>query len=221
MSKAILVVLLLMSQAFATTIHRHNEQPLNYDFQSKIFGDEVETGHLTVKVEKVYFPDGCQKKKLEQAFKLMERVLNSEEFKQKVIGYVAKFSDKREYTGSNGLSNEQVYEHLMTGQEISMMDTEGEVNLYVTKYHRFWSRVIAWTNPRTDNFIHVNWRFYKRFSVDEMVSNLVHEWVHLMGYFHVSQNDSDSVPYGVGRIAGEVAKNLMEQDEQNLLAANN
>src|SRR5690606_37891003 len=95
----------------------------------------IESEGLKVVVEKVSFPNGSQKKKLERAFVLMEQVLNSEEFKEKVIAYKAKFSGEREYTGSNGLSNEHVYLRLMTGEELQTKDTPGEVNLYVTKYY--------------------------------------------------------------------------------------
>lgn len=221
MSKLTLFLLVISLQVHATTVERIQKIDNNYDLQSNYFAQGVEDGHLKVVVEKVYFPNGCQKTKLEQAFELTEQVVNSQEFKAKVIGYVARYSGRREYTGSNGLSNEQVYEHLMTGRELTMDDTPGEMNLFITKYNSWWSKVIAWTNPRTSKWIHVNWRFYKRFNVDEMVSNIVHEWTHLMGYFHVSRNDSDSVPYAVGRIAGEVAKNILNKvkysNEENLI----
>lgn len=214
MSKIVLLIFVIAFQAMATTVdYSATDTKLMFDQDATYFANGVEDGHLKVVVEKVRFPEGCQKKKLEQAFLLTEQVVNSQEFKEKVIGYIAANTGKREYTGNNGLSNEQVYLHLMSGEELTMKDSSGEMNLYITKYHRWWSKVIAWTNPKSDKWIHVNWRFYKRFDVDEMVSNIVHEWVHLMGYFHVSKHDSDSVPYAVGRIAGEVARNILNQLE--------
>jgi hypothetical protein len=51
-----------------------------------------------------------------------------------------------------------------------------------------------------------------------MVSNLVHEWIHLLGYFHVRVGDYDSVPYAIGRIAYKVAIELKQK--KNLIAQN-
>lgn len=220
MYKMIMALLALQFSAMATTIDNGDgEYKVFNDYapEAKVLAQDVVANYLSVAVQKVYFPKGCQYEKLQQAFELMEKVVNSEAFKEKVIGYIARYSGQREYTSNNGLSNEEVYMRLMEGTEIMMQDTPGTIDLYVTKYNRWWSKVIAWTNPKGgDKYIHVNWRFYKRFGVAEMVSNLVHEWIHLMGFYHSSAADSDSVPYAVGRIAGEVASSMLGEDSTKL-----
>ena len=45
-----------------------------------------------------------------------------------------------------------------------------------------------------------------------MVSNIVHEWIHLLGFLHGSKNMNQEVPYVVGRIAGLVAKDILARD---------
>lgn len=43
-----------------------------------------------------------------------------------------------------------------------------------------------------------------------MVSNMVHEWIHLLGFLHGDTRITEEVPYVVGGIAGEVAQNLLK-----------
>ncbi len=156
-----------------------------------------------------------EKQAMEDAFVLIEKVMNSEEFKQRVINYID-FSGKRNFTSNRGLTNEQVYESLMTGKEMINGDrTPGEMNFNVSRYLKSWSKVIGYTNMGSNNVIHVNGKFYSRFKAEEITGNITHEWIHLCGFSHASANDHDSVPYAVGYIMGDLAKKLVKQGYLN------
>jgi len=145
------------------------------------------------------------------AFDIVENVINSEEFKTKVISYLSK-NGQRTYTNNKGLTNEQVYETIMNGKELLNGDnTLGEMNFDVDRYSRFWSKVIGYTNIGKDNVIHVNGKFYKNYSPAEITGNITHEWLHLMGFVHSSASDHDSIPYAVGYIMGDLAEKFVQQ----------
>ena len=149
--------------------------------------------------------------KMKQAFSDIETVVNSNEFKEKVINYLGK-DGKRSYLRNNGLTNEQVYEAIMAGKElIGGEQTPGEMNFDVTRYMKFWSKVIGYTEPGKSNTMYVHGKFYKKFSPAEISGNITHEWLHLCGFYHGSAADHDSVPYAVGYIMRDLAKKLQKQ----------
>ena len=152
-----------------------------------------------------------EKQTMENAFRLVEQVINSEEFKQRVVNYVDK-SGNRNYTNNRGLTNEQVYEYIMAGKEMIDGDTTpGEMTFDISRYNKSWSKVIGWTNIGSDNVIHVNGKFYRSYAASEIASNLTHEWIHLCGFVHKNAADHDSVPYAVGYIMSDLAKKLLKQ----------
>jgi hypothetical protein len=137
-------------------------------------------------------------------------VINSEEFKERVISY----KGERGYASNNSLSNVQIYELLMTGHEI--LDGEssiGEMNFDIKRYKSKnpFSSVIAYTNPGKDNIIRANQRKYIDINVAGIAGNITHEWIHLMGFLHADANDTDSVPYAIGNIMEELADKYLSQ----------
>jgi hypothetical protein len=186
---------------------------LNF-FPSELgFAEQVPTGFLKVVGGNLSgFPkSGVERQKVLDSFSIIEAVINSNEFKERVINF--KSSDgKRSYSSNRGMSNEQVYEYLMRGQELVGGENNlGEMNFDVRRYYRGWSKVIGYTSPGKSNTISVNGRFYSRYSITQISSNLVHEWIHLNGFLHDSAKDHDSVPYAIGYIAEELAEKYLSQ----------
>ena len=141
-----------------------------------------------------------EEQRLHKAFTIIEKVINSEEFKSAVLKYPY-------YTNNNGLNNQQVYDFLMSGKElIDGEQTLNEMNFDVARYVPWYaSAVIARTNPGSHNWIEVNGQHYVKMNSAEMAGNITHEWIHLMGFYHDSKNDSHSVPYAVGEIMKKLA----------------
>ena len=186
---------------------------------------------LEVIIESASFPSSSnlgkeQKKKFVKALALLEPVLNSQEFKTRVLSYVREGHEEPGYqknylwdNESERLNPEQIFKIIKEGNEKMIPATLGQMNINswvkVCKWYQrpltWCSKVIGSTSPSTSKWIKLNWKFYRTFDSHQMVSNLVHEWLHLLGFLHgPSSTMRMEVPYVVGAIAGQVAKEMME-----------
>lgn len=170
--------------------------------------DSVTTGHLSVKPMQITGFSGESMEKIQAAFKVLEQVVNSEEFKDRVINFV---NDKceRQFASNKGLSNEQIYQIFMEGRETLQQNTPGEMNYYLKLYNAWWSRVIGYTSGDT-NLININWKFFKKFKPSDVAGNLAHEWTHKIGFDHTSAAEHDSAPYAIGYIVDELAAKVLK-----------
>lgn len=203
--------IVFVTNALAETIYTPEKLLLRQEFakNSKQLAGKIQTPYIKVIQEKINFNKGPVYNTLMDAMDLVEIVVNSEAFKEKVVGYINS-TGNRNYTRNDGLSNEQVYLKLMEGKEVLDQTTPGEMNLYIQQYNRWWSKVIGYTKIGTSKWMWVNWKFYKNFDASEMASNIVHEWIHLMGFYHDSANDHDSVPYAIGYITRTLAAQYLQ-----------
>lgn len=110
------------------------------------------------------------------------------------------------YQGTN-LTNEQVYEKLISGADSINPIQDRDIDISLTLYFKN-NSVIGYTYPST-TMIWVNSKFFNyRLKTREgragVVANIVHEYMHKVGFDHsykwtaVRQH---SVPYAVGNIA--------------------
>lgn len=166
--------------------------------------DSVPTGRLTVVPMDLQGFEGEKGEKLEAAFRALEEVVNSEEFKERVVNF-KNSKGERAFASNNKLTNEEIYARFMEGRENLQQNTPHEMNFYLKLYNKPWSRVIGWTNQNI-NTIHINWKYFKGNSINSVAANLAHEWVHKIGFGHKSAKEHDSVPYGIGYIVGEMVK---------------
>ena len=182
--------------------------------------------YLNVVIEDTKFPEHPQEERFHRALNLLEEVLNSAEFKQKVITYIRSSNGKREYQKNyiwnnedERLSNEEIYNLIMNAEEYMIPNSPEEMNVFAfvkkCRWYESWRtwcrKVIGSTNPSKSQWMKLNWKFYRDFKTSNMVSNLVHEWLHLLGFLHGREHMREEVPYVVGSIAGEVAQNLLEK----------
>lgn len=190
--------------------HTHDIAPRAFtaDDAEYVNPDTITTGHLSVKGMQIENYDEKSLKKVQKAFEIMEKVVNSEEFKNRVINF-RNTKGERAFASNKGLSNEEVYEIFMEGRETLQQETPGEMNFYLKMYNRTWSRVIGYTSPET-NVINTNWKFFKNFTPDSVAGNLAHEWVHKIGFDHLSAAEHDSAPYAIGEMVREMSKQYLE-----------
>jgi hypothetical protein len=202
---------LSFSNAFATTeVDLYAPYVQEFSQNAKTLAEEVENPYLAIKSEEIkYFPTGLQYDRLQASFTILEKVVNSQAFKEKVIGYI-NGRGKREFQSNKKLTNEQIYLKLMEGRELLGPETPGVANLYIWKYYKR-GRVIGYTSPGASKWINVNWNYYAGFKEPSMAGNIFHEWIHLMGFYHSSASDYDSVPYAIGRIVVNLAALYQKQ----------
>jgi hypothetical protein len=207
----VFLFLISSSKAFSRSeVGQYSPYIQVFSKDAQMLASQVENPYLSIKSEEIrYFPTGRQFDRLTNAFLIVEAVVNSQAFKEKVIGYI-NGRGKRQYQSNNKLTNEQIYLKLMEGRELLTPETPGVANMYVSKYYEN-SRTVGHTYPGSRKWIYVNWNFYSWYEVPAMAENLFHEWVHVMGFYHSRRNDYDSVPYAIGRIVGELAAKYQKE----------
>lgn len=166
--------------------------------------DSVTTGHLAVVPMSIVGFDGEKGEKMETAFRALEDVVNSEEFKERVINF-KNINGERSFASNKGLSNEEIYAQFMEGRETLQQNTPNEMNFFLKLYNKPWSKVIGYTSQDI-NVININWKYFKGNSINNVAANLAHEWTHKIGFGHKSAAEHDSAPYAIGYIVGQLVK---------------
>jgi hypothetical protein len=196
-----------------------------YDYPIRSFGpteaqylhpDHVRTPYLSVRPMQIEGFSGESLDKLQAAFEVLEQVVNSYEFKERVINF-KNSEGERAFASNKGLSNEKIYELFMEGREVLQPHTPGEMNFFLKLYNKSRSKVIGYTSPTT-NLIHINWRFFKNYQPSQVASNLAHEWTHKMGFDHRSAKEHDSAPYAIGYIVEDLAEKILATSQLQKVA---
>lgn len=169
------------------------------------------SNQLTIDVYMRNFRDS-DKEKVYKAVEILETVINSKEFKDRVLNFT--FKGEKQFHRNNGLSNKEIYENLMTGEEVLMPNSVGIMNFDLTLYRSKnpWSKVKGYTKPDTMR-IWMNTKFFRRTSWTsiDVAGNMAHEWVHKMGYGHAYKHNPDrpyTVPYAIGYLVGDIAREM-------------
>jgi len=170
---------------------------------------DIGTGGLKVAIQQTANFNPAELDHLEQSRAVLEKVVNSEEFKQRVIHFT--YQGQETYVQNNGLTNLQIYNDIMQGAEQLPTPTAANntMDLYVQLYTSSWfgRNVIGYTDPSVHT-IFMNTYFYDSATPGETAGNLMHEWMHKLGFDHDSSATArrpSSVPYAVGYIAEELA----------------
>ncbi len=154
--------------------------------------------------------------KLMQAKQLVELIINSAAFKSRVLNF--SYNGVKGFVQNNGLSNQQIYDYLMSGAEMFPVQTgvdhfmDYDLILYKPKWYQS-KKVLGYTSQNT-RVVHINRNFFNKAEVNEIAMNLVHEWVHKMGFEHDYRSTSRrpySVPYGIGYIVRDLGSMLVLQ----------
>ena len=107
----------------------------------------------------------------------------------------------------------------MWGDEKMRPNTHGETNFNSwVKSCRWRDKIrnpmwcmgaIGSTSPATIKMIKLSWKFYKKIETHEMLSNMVQDWIHLLGFLHGNKNIHQEAPYVVGEIVKRLAKKVL------------
>lgn len=152
--------------------------------------------------------DSAQEQKIKKAIQLIKKVISSREFKTRVLNY--EYQGKKIFIDNHGFSNEEIYQKILDGAEImgntaknNTMDVELEL------YHQK-TKTIGYTYPNTVR-IWMNKKYFSKYTPIKVADNLMHEWMHKLGFTHevVWSKDRDhSVPYAIGYLVEELAAKL-------------
>ena len=120
------------------------------------------------------------------------------------------YKGAREFVDNGGLSNEEIYKKILEGAEQmgnrlknNTMDVELEL------YHQT-TKTIGYTYPNTVR-IWMNKKYFNRYTPIKVADNLMHEWMHKLGFTHATTWSADrdhTVPYAIGYLIEDLAVNF-------------
>ena len=168
-----------------------------------------------VNVERLSRYKSSERARAQKAFEIIEAVVNSNEFKSRVLNFTWKNpKNGRQETNfhmSDGLNNAQVLDKILKGAELAYKNEDNHtMDLNLRMYWAPFSRVIGYTTPNSDT-INNNRKFFRRMSNQELAGHYFHEWLHKVGFdheFNWTPERPYSVPYAVGDIVSEIAADL-------------
>lgn len=142
--------------------------------------------------------------RIEKAIDLLRRVFASAEFKRRILNH--RYRGRRTYIQNRGLSNYQIYKKILAGAETLRPHRNNAMDLEVALYTNHQSVVIGHTHPSSKR-IWLNTKYFNRFTTAQIAANLVHEWLHKVGFshdYHRSERRKYSVPYAIGYIVKDM-----------------
>lgn len=162
-----------------------------------------------------------QEAKLWLAGRLIEKVVNTDEFEKEILRFSFQYSvctgslwwKKCRHERSLGFhytnkTNALVYDSIMSGAEILRPDQDCAINVDINLTAGK-SNVLGYTYPNTLKTWISRW-FLDSAPASEIAGNIMHEWCHKIGYDHEYRNTAlrqYSVPYAVGYIVSNLAAN--------------
>jgi hypothetical protein len=153
--------------------------------------------------------DRVQEAKLLEAFDMLKRVIGSDEFKQKVLNHY--YNGKKQYVDNEGLTNSQIYKKILEGAEKLSPQKNNAMDLLLQTYTER-NIVIGYTVPNLLTiFMNTKYLNQTGFSANQVAMNIMHEWLHKLGFKHAVNNNPSrpySVPYAIGYIIRELAAKI-------------
>lgn len=170
--------------------------------------DQDDTGlpRLGISIQMRNFTES-QTLKMNEALDKIKTAINSKEFEERVLAHT--YKGEQTYVQNDGLSNREIYDKLMIGAESLNLVEDNEMDIDVTMYYKN-NSVVGYTYPSTPR-TWVNSKFFNRNSQAQVAKNVVHEWIHKLGFEHDFKRTSRrpySVPYAIGNIIEDLIDEL-------------
>lgn len=158
-----------------------------------------------------------QEEKIRQAAALIKRVIASPEFKKRVLNHY--YNGKRTFVDNDGLTNFQIYQKILAGREMMTgLGRNNTMDLEIELYTDLDSNTIGYTYPDVVR-IYMNSKYFNRFRPYQVADNMMHEWLHKLGFGHDVQASPErphSVPYAVGYIVRDLARKLSKNSPKGI-----
>ncbi len=150
-----------------------------------------------------------EKSKIKKAADLIKKVMISKEFKQEVLYH--EFNGKKAFANNRGLSNAEIYARILQASERLQPGKDSEMDVTLVAYYAD-AVTVGYTYPNS-NHIWMNRKFFSRHDPAGVTTNIVHEWLHKLGFDHDASptpERSYSVPYSIGYIVRKLARNYAD-----------
>lgn len=149
-----------------------------------------------------------KEQKVLDSLDLIRQVIASPEFKHRILNH--RFQDRRRFHYNMGLSNHQIYNKILEGAEKLQPHKNNQMDLKLEFYSDYDSNVVGYTLPNTMK-VWINNKYFFKNSTAKVAANLVHEWLHKLGFHHEKEKSTQrnfSVPYAVGTIVKDIAAKM-------------
>lgn len=164
-----------------------------------------------------------QEKKVSAASALIRTIVRSTEFKDRVLNHTWK--GRKRFADNAGLTNEEIYNKILKGAERQTnLGPNNTMDLEIELYTDNDSITIGYTYPSIVR-IYMNTKYFNKFRPYQVADNMMHEWLHKIGFGHAVKNTPErpySVPYAIGYIVKHIARGMKENGtlkEMDLLLA--
>jgi hypothetical protein len=165
---------------------------------------------IKVNLRKSLGYEGHNLDKLHKALGIIERAVNSEVFKNKILYY--EFHYRKKLFGGyidTPYTSTQVLEIIENAVEYPGNVERHSIDLYLELLTSSSGSVIGYGYPGEKEIYTYKDRF-ERMTSKEIANHIVHEWLHKLGFTHAHYNlpfgkRDQSVPYAVGRFIEELA----------------
>lgn len=140
-----------------------------------------------------------QQEKFDKAIEIIKKVVATEEFRSKVLNHT--YNGVKTFVDNDGFSNAQIYQKILDGSESLQPTKNNTMDMEVELYYAA-TTTVGYTYPNTKR-IWVNTKYFNTNSVEKVASNLMHEWLHKVGFGHAQSYSTSrdySVPYAIGRM---------------------
>ena len=144
---------------------------------------------------------------------ILKKIFSSPEFKDRILNH--EYLSEKKFYFNKGLSNGQIYKKILSGMEELYPWKNNTMDVEIEFYTDLESNVIGYTRSDTMK-VWMNNKYFNKHTLAELASNLTHEWLHKLGFDHEKERTDDrkySVPYAIGYIVRELAKEHEEQSE--------
>ncbi len=150
----------------------------------------------------------AQKSKLNKALEIIKLVIATDEFRTKILNH--KYGGSKTFYDNGGLTNAQIYQKILEGAEKLQPTKDNELDMEIEMYYQS-SSTVGYTMTNSKR-IWVNTKFFNNYTAAGVAHNLMHEWLHKLGFKHAVSYSSSrdySVPYAIGDLVGEIGKDFL------------
>jgi len=158
----------------------------------------------------IYFlnVNDIQAAKFDRAIEILKLVVATEEFRTRVLNYT--YQGVKRFVDNNDLSNSEIYQTILNGAEKLRPDKNNTMDIEVELYTAN-TNVVGYTYPNVSK-IWVNTKYFNSYTAAGVAHNLMHEWLHKLGFGHDSAATASrpySVPYAIGSIVADIGKDFL------------
>ena len=153
-----------------------------------------------------YGTSSAQESKLQDAERKIKAVVGSEAFRTAVLNHT--YGGRKTFKDNGGLTNTQIYTKILDAAEKLTPAKNNTMDLGVKMYYEN-SDTVGFTSTGS-KVINMNTKFFNQYSASGVSRNMMHEWLHKIGFHHAvsySTSRDYSVPYGIGSIMERLAAN--------------